>query len=407
MKDLRAKMDPDTGNFPAGVEEDYRKMDADYQRLTDQIRDAEAFEAREKEMAEAEYIQRHTQRSPQNTSTTADAQKLTYDDVYWRYLCRGIEGLNAEEKRMLHTRYDQAETRGTDPQITTTDSAGGFLVPTSFSNEIDAKMKWYGSILAACTIFDDPIGGTLEWPSVDDTSNTGTIQTTEASQIAVQDMTFGQVLFGHHTFTSGIVQVSRQLVQDERVSLLRSVLSDALSERLGRNINAKLTTGTGTNQPYGIVTVSSQGKEAASQTAFTKAELIDLQHSVDKAYRDNPRSAWMMNDAILAAARKLDVGNTDTVQIFYPGLAAGEPDRLLGKPVWINNDMAATQAQSAKIILFGDFDKYKIRRISPVSIERNDTLYWDYLKVGFMGWTRLDGNLITAGAIKYLQNKTT
>jgi HK97 family phage major capsid protein len=115
----------------------------------------------------------------------------------------------------------------------------------------------------------------------------------------------------------------------------------------------------------------------------------------------------MMNDTILAAARKLDVGNTDTVQIFYPGLAVGEPDRLLGQQIWVNNDLTGTQAQSAKIIYYGDFSKYIIRQIKTISIERNDSLYWNELNVGFMGWLRLDGNLVDGQAIKFLQNKTT
>jgi HK97 family phage major capsid protein len=221
-------------------------------------------------------------------------------------------------------------------------------------------------------------------------------------------MSFGQFLFGQYTMTSCIVKFSRQLVQDELVGLLAGVLTDQLGERLGRRVNTALTTGTGTNAPYGLTTsVTNRGKEAASQTAFTKAELIDLQHSVDRAYRGAPNVGFMMNDTILAAARKLDVGNTDTVQIFYPGLAVGEPDRLLGQQIWVNNDLTGTQAQSAKIIYYGDFSKYIIRQIKTISIERNDSLYWNELNVGFMGWLRLDGNLVDGQAIKFLQNKTT
>jgi len=395
MKDIREKIGDDGKFADATQETKWQNADSEFRRLTEAIRLAEEFEQREKDMATAEFRAQEQRENakPEN----GDSQ--TYDKVWERYMRHGTGALNEQEKRML-------QTRGTDTQITTTDSLGGFLVPTSFSGELEMQMKWYGGILQACDTFNTSIGGTLEWPTGNDTSNTGGIQVPEADTIAVADMTFGQVLFNAYTFHSNVVQVSYQLIQDESVSL-SSALGGLLAERIGRNINAKLTTGTGTNQPYGLITVIGSGKEAASQTAFTKVELIDLYHSVDAAYRMGPKVGFMMHDLILAAARKLDVGNTDTVQIFTPSLVQGEPDRLLGKPIFINNDMASTQAQSAKIVAFGDFSKYKIRRVAGIQVRRSDERYFENLKAGFLAWTRIDANLVAAGSIKYLQNKTT
>jgi HK97 family phage major capsid protein len=109
-----------------------------------------------------------------------------------------------------------------------------------------------------------------------------------------------------------------------------------------------------------------------------------------------------MHDTIMAAARKLDVANTNTVQFFTPSLIAGEPDRVLGKPIYINNDMASALTTGQKVILFGDFSKYKIRRILAPTVERNDNIYWDSLNVGFMGYQRLDAKYIASGSIKFL-----
>jgi len=395
MKDIREKIGDDGKFADATQETKWQNADSEFRRLTEAIRLAEEFEQREKDMATAEFRAQEQRENakPEN----GDSQ--TYDKVWERYMRHGTGALNEQEKRML-------QTRGTDTQITTTDSLGGFLVPTSFSGELEMQMKWYGGILQACDTFNTSIGGTLEWPTGNDTSSTGGIQVPEADTIAVADMAFGQVLFNAYTFHSNVVQVSYQLIQDESVSL-SSALGGLLAERIGRNINAKLTTGTGTNQPYGLITVIGSGKEAASQTAFTKVELIDLYHSVDAAYRMGPKVGFMMHDLILAAARKLDVGNTDTVQIFTPSLVQGEPDRLLGKPIFINNDMASTQAQSAKIVAFGDFSKYKIRRVAGIQVRRSDERYFENLKAGFLAWTRIDANLVAAGSIKYLQNKTT
>lgn len=398
MKDIRSTLAPDGKFVDATQETRYQAADAEFERLSAAIKQAEQAEAREKQMLEEEYQAR--QRTPQNTTTTAtpEGRSMTYEDVFWRYMTRGQHGqVSQEDMRML-------ETRGTSTQVTTTNSLGGFLVPQSFSNTLEDKMKWYGGMLAACQLYPDAMGGTLRWPTGDDTANTGNIATTQASQRSVSDITFGQVTFGDYTFDSNIVKVSRELVQDERVGLLQTVIMDNLSSRLGRKVNTALTTGTGTNEPYGLETVANTaGKTAASSTAFTKGEIVDLIHSIDKAYRSGPKVGFMMNDLVLAASRKLDIGNTDTVQIFYPALASGEPDRLYGYPIFVNNDLQSALTTGKKLIYFGDFSQYVIRQIKDVSLERNDHLYWDSLTVGFMGWLRLDANLISANAIKHLK----
>lgn len=121
-----------------------------------------------------------------------------------------------------------------------------------------------------------------------------------------------------------------------------------------------------------------------------------------------PKVGWMMHYSILGYLRGLDLGNSDTVQLFVPSLTAGQPDRLLGLPVFVNNDLpAATGATglpvtATKHIYFGDFDKYKIRRIGGISLGRNEHLYWAERAVGFMGWLRFDGKLVNTNAIKSL-----
>lgn len=396
MRDIRATMGAD-GKFTDATQENrWQASNTEFEQLTAQIKEAEQWEERERQMADAEYRIKDAA-----DKKSGNPESLKYDDVFWRWMRRPQNGaMSPEELRML-------ESRGSSTQITSTDSLGGYLVPQSFSGELENQMKWYGGMLDACRIYDDVIGGTLTWPTGDDTASTGNVNTAanQAAQRTVADLTFGHVTFGHWIVDSNIIKVSRALVQDERVGLLQSVLRDDLSARLGRKVNTMLTTGTGTNESYGLTTaVTNSGGTSAAATAITKAELITLIHNVDRAYRVGPNVGFMMHDGIMGYLRKLDIGNTDTVQIFYPGIAAGEPDRLYQYPIFINNDLTGPTnglpVASTKHIYFGDFSKYVIRRISGVMIERNDSLYWDSLSVGFMGWLRLDGNLINANAIK-------
>lgn len=410
--DLRGKKD-ESGKFTDPLaEEAHRAAGAEFDRLTIAIQEAEKDEARENEMVQREFRER--ERTEQNTSTTfaPDETRVTHETAFKRWLVQNPDtpSLTPDEIRLLNARRS-TEYRGTNPQVSDVVARGGYLVPESFANTVEDVMKWYGGIMDACTILEDSIGGTLRYPTGDDTGETGNIRTPQATASAVQDMTFGRVLFGDYTIDSGIVLLTEEFMQDERVNFTSGILAERLGTRIGRKVNSTLTNGTGTSEPYGFtttVTASSTALTTAGATAITKAELIKALYKLDKAYMNNPKSGWMMHNTILGYLRTLDVGNTDTVQLLTPSLIAGEPDRMLGLPVYINNDLEAANATTGvpvtakKHIFFGDFSKYVVRRVRGLSISRNDYLYWANREVGFMGWLRLDGNLINANAIKYI-----
>jgi HK97 family phage major capsid protein len=107
---------------------------------------------------------------------------------------------------------------------------------------------------------------------------------------------------------------------------------------MGRIANAKLTTGSGSSDVEGIVTNSAAGVTAASATAVTADEIIDLVHSVDPEYRQSPNAAIMMNDSTLTAIRKLKDGNGN--YLWQMGdFQIGTPQNILGYPVVVNQDM--------------------------------------------------------------------
>lgn len=401
LKDTTAKRDA-KGAMTADAQEEVRRINADCDRILTEMEAEKIAEQRLKQQVLLEFHGR-----PDTTSTT-EKREIKYDDVFWRHMMRKDSSqpvqFDENERRML-------ETRGTATQITTSDALGGYLVPQQFSNKLENMMKWYANMMTVCQVWDDRAagGGTLEWPTGDDTAVTGNINTAanQAAQRTVSDLAFGQVLFNDWLIDSNIIKVSRSLMQDERVGLLQNVLADNLANRIGRKANSVWTNGTGTNMPYGLTTtVTSSAGTTASATAITALELIKYQATIDYAYQGSPKTGWMMHQTVLAYLRGLDV-STSTTHIFVPGnLITGEPDRLLGWPIFVNNDLPAVTGATGlpvtatKHIYLGDFSKFVIRQIRDVSIERNDYLYWDSLSVGFMGWMRTDSNLINANAIK-------
>lgn len=397
LRDIRAKRRPD-GSFEDPLVQ--TSLDANNKRFSEltKIRTDLMVEQEQKRMMieqEAEARERNPANHPENPATT-------YESAFWRWATQHPEraNLTTDERRML-------ETRGTSILVSNTDSLGGYTVPQSFSNTLETMMKFYGG-WSAFGDMPDTIGGTLKYPTLDDTASTGNVPGQGVAS-TVLDLTFGNVLFTDYTVDSKIVKISEELMQDNRVGLVQGIMTDIIPRRLGTAINTLLTNGTGTNQPYGFTTtVTNSALTTAGGTAITQPELLRVVYSVDRAYRDG--ASWTMSDTILGYLRTLEIGNTNTIPIFTPNgnVVGQEPVRLFGYPIYINNDLAAANGTTrvpvtaTKSLYFGDLSKYKVRRIGGINMSRNDMLYWAERSVGFRAFQRIDGNLINANAIKYL-----
>jgi HK97 family phage major capsid protein len=297
------------------------------------------------------------------------------------------------------------EKRGTDPQSTAAGAGGEFIAPTTFIQRVERALLMFGGVRQVAEIIRTNEGNALHWPTVDDTGNTGVLLG-ENAEATVLDVTTSELVLHAYKYSSKLVKVSQELIEDAAFNLAE-LLGDMLGERIGRAENAAFTTGDGNSKPNGIVTAATQGEEAASQTAITADELIELFHSVDPSYRMQEGVGFMMHDAIVAVVRKLK--GEDNQYLWQPGLQAGQPDRLLNAPVTINQSMASALAQSAKVVLFGALRKYKIRDVRTLRLRRLVERYGEFDQEGFVAFHRTDGDLLDAGThpVKYLQCKTT
>jgi HK97 family phage major capsid protein len=162
--------------------------------------------------------------------------------------------------------------------------------------------------------------------------------------------------------------------------------------------NTELTTGDGSGDPNGIVTASTLGVTAASATGLTADELIDLQHSVDPAYRTSPKARFMFNDSTLKVLRKLKDG--EGRYIWDAGdFTKGVAGSLLGASYSVNQAMASI-ATGNKSVLWGDFSKYFVRKVGAPIIGVMRERFWPDL--GIAGLIRLDGELGDTAAVKHL-----
>jgi HK97 family phage major capsid protein len=344
------------------------------------------------------------------TASANEERQNKYRVVWKRAMCfdgpgeYGFRGISADDRKFMTEFRDMGTGGGNALQGT----GGGYFVPVGFVNEIEEAMKWYGDMLRAGTILTTATGQPLPYPTDNDTGTVGEL-VAEAAQVSTADVTLGNVTFGAYKFSTKMVKVSIELLQDSAFDL-ESYLKDKFAMRLGRILNTKFTTGTGTNEPKGHITaatagptaVGSSGNDGGSGTAANSIgsdDLVELEHSVDKAYRRG--SSFMANDSTIKFIKKLK--DKYGRPLWLPGLAVNSPDTILDYPYFTNNDMA-TIATTNKTVSFGRHDKYLIRRVKELSVLRLVERFADYGQVAFIGFARYDGNLLDAGThpVKYL-----
>lgn len=327
-------------------------------------------------------------------------QAAAYADAWRTWMRDGSTELSGEERAALRTGWvDRSELRA---QGVATGAAGGYLVPPAFRAKLAEAQKFFSSMRDSAEVITTETGATLPWPTADDTANVGAILA-ENTQVTEQDVTFGQADIGAYTYTSKLVRVSLQLLNDNAFDA-ESWLARKLGERIGRAQNAHFTTGTGTNQPEGVQTNAGIGKTGAAgqTTSVTYDDLIDLIHSIDPAYRLGGRAGWMFHDTTLATARKLKDGQGRP--LWEPSVQTGVPDALLGYQYTVNQDMPQ-MAASARSILFGDlYAGYLIRDVQDVQLLRLAERYADFLQVGFLAFARADGKPQDTAAYKAYRN---
>lgn len=336
------------------------------------------------------------------TPEVVSAPEDTYREAFDRYVRDGISGLEAEQRQVLMRGFVPAGELRAQGVGTTT--AGGYLVPQGFRDTLVRTMARFGGVREAATVISTESGQTLPWPTMNDTANKGALLA-ENTQVTEQDATLGQASLGAYMYTSKLIRVSLQLLQDSGVNI-DTLLGDVMAERLGRITNEHFTTGTGTAQPEGIQTAAVSGVTlgTGNTTSITADGLIDLVHSVDPAYR-NERAAFMLRDSVLGSLRKLK--DTTNQYIWQPGLQAGQPDSLLGYPIIVNQDMP-DPAASVKSVLFGDFQAgYVVRDVLGIQTLRLEERYADFLQVGFLAFLRTDGRAQNTAAYRALTQSAT
>jgi HK97 family phage major capsid protein len=361
------------GLVPAEAAAEYDKMETDMVALGKEIERLERQQAFDLEMAQPTtkpITNAPTKPSEVKTGRASDEYKSDFGNIL-----RGKQPVN--------------NVLSTSPDVD-----GGYLVPVEFERQIVDGLEEANVVRTlAKTITTSaerkiPVAAThsaAQW-------------TAENAAYTESNPTFAQKTIDAFKLTD-LVKVSIELLQDSMFDL-ESYIAGEFARAFGIAEEEAFCIGNGTGRPTGIFTVSGGevGVTAGSATAITVDNLIDLVYALKSPYRRN--AAFLMRDITVSALRKLKDNNG--AYLWQPSVQAGQPDRLLGYPLY-TSPYAPVTAANALPIAFGDFSNYWIADRLGFNLKRLGELFALNDQVGFTATKRVDGKTILKEGIKLLQ----
>lgn len=406
MRDMHKKAEDEDRGFSAEEQQEWNNMLADHDSLSERIERMQKvteFDELEQRMRPANLDQQQQDDDEPKEIRSAHEGRATeeYREAYMGFLRDGAGALKPEQRALLSQYRGDIDTRAL---AVGTDSAGGFTVPEGFAGFITETMQDFSGLLNAAsgpngpTLLRTASGNTIPFPTNDDTGNAGTILAENAA-VAEQDTVFGQRTLGAFMYTSRLIRVSLQLLQDEAVNL-EQYLGNILGKRLGRAVSPHFAAGAGTTEPTGLVTAATDaGVDISNAAGITYIDLLDMEHALDPAYRRRG-AQWVFNDTTLRALKGLNDGNNRP--LWLPGdagsMASSFPATISGYGYIVDQGMQSVGVGN-RPIAFGDLSEYYIREVLGVTLFRFNERYMDNLQIGFMGYGRWDGNLIDTSAV--------
>ena len=277
------------------------------------------------------------------------------------------------------------------------DSDGGYLVPVEYDTRLIECLTEENIMRKLATVIKTGAERKINIAA----STPAAAWIDEGGALTFGDATFDQINLDAHKLHVA-VKVTEELLYDN-VFNLETYILNKFAKALANAEEDAFLNGDGVGKPLGIFAATGGaqvGVTTASGTAITADEIINLIYSLKRPYRKN--AAFIINDQTLAILRKLKDGNG--AYIWQPSYQVGEPDSLLGYPVY-TSAYVPTVAVGNPVIAFGDYSYYNIGDRGSRSFAELKELFAGNGMVGFVAKERVDGRLVLPEAVQILKMK--
>lgn len=296
----------------------------------------------------------------------ADENQKAHEDLFRRYL-RGEDIDSTVEQRTLPL------MAGTQSIVYTQGQAGGFLVPTQFREAAVEGMAAVDPLLDAnvVTLVQEPTFQLrpLSIPGWD----LSTVRASKIGETVSYDQDVAPVLntelLNKWTYRIGF---DATLEWDEDAKAYGDPLramGRATGIALARGIGLDLVEGNGSTAPASIVHgATDSGYMTASDTALTIEDFSNVFFSVNRVYREAPKCAWLVNDAVAKLIRNAKDNNNRPL---FP--TEDDVVKIFGKPVYVCPNLPTINPSvgpgpgdqfAGSFCVFGDLSKYIVHTSS-------------------------------------------
>jgi HK97 family phage major capsid protein len=364
----------------------------------------------------ARYEQLEKQLAVVRRSNEIRARQQAYTTPVNSYLVasgKPDDGLERAFEAYLRTGQVNQDLTQLRAQGVGTSAGGGYVVPDGFRQKIVEVQQAYGGLAEHVDSFTTSEGNPIEYPTLDDTDNQGSITAESAAVSSGADLVFGSVRLGAYKYTSAgagsnlPLRVSVELLQDSAFDVV-GLVSRALGTRIARKQAQHWLTGTGVGEPLGLVASSlTADNELDTPDTVDYDDLMDTYDALDPAYEQNAK--WIMKKNTWSQIRGIiDGAQRPIIQGTNEGIGGKPAMSLLGFPVVLDQGMPTlSSAADGNAIAFGDFrEAYVIRRVSDLTVVVNPYTRAANGEVEYTAWQRADGNIQNRSAYIITQNNT-
>uniref|UniRef100_A0A6M3IHI0 Putative capsid protein n=1 Tax=viral metagenome TaxID=1070528 RepID=A0A6M3IHI0_9ZZZZ len=376
-------------DFTPEEQEKYDKMDANFVRITDEIKTAEAAEKRQLERT-AEIEKREGLLKSHKAVAKTPPDGDTRDKKDKKDETRKAEYRDAFNA-VLRNEMSMGEIRALQADSAV---AGGFLVApedfiASLIKSLDNRVFIRGLATKYTVAKAESLGVPVLDNDPDDFDWTSEIKTgSEDSSMSFEK----RDLFPHPLAKR--IKISEKLV---RVSLIPidALVRERLSYKLGVTQEKAFFTGNGANKPLGIFTASASGistdrdvSDGNTVSAITADNLINVKYSMESQYRMGCQ--WIFHRDLIKMIRKLKVPGTGDY-IWKPGISADKSDTILDFPVNESEYAPNTLSTGKYVGILGDFSWYWIVDALSMQVKVLNELYAETAQIGYIGRLETDG----------------
>jgi len=345
------------------------EVKAELETLEAEVKEIEAVE--EKRSMAAKIITGKIEARKIEEGTTVE-EKLSVAQIEERSFANYIKSECGVEKRAGEQNF--------------TVSNNGAVIPSTIVNRIVTTVKEMCPILAKATMYN--VKGTLKVP-VWGLANT-THDITVAYQAEFTDITAdsGKLTSVDLTgFLAGaLTLVGKSVINNSEVDVVTIIVSE-MSKKIALFLEKELINGTSSYATGAISTSTSLN--AGSTSAITADNLIDLQAKIPQIYQ--AACVWTMAPTTFTAIRKLKDGNGQ--YLLQPSLTAETPYVLLGKPVYLSENMPAISSAN-KAVMYGDYSGLAVNMRENISIQILMEKYATMHAVGIVSWFEFDSKVV-------------